>query len=84
MPPGVGKRRLSMLEWAPIETNPPRRGGPLCPPAQENITGGFCGDVCLAVTGVRLLGGCIPCVPMPPGVMKRLLCVCFGLHDGPF
>ena len=28
-----------------IETNPPRRGGPLCPPAQVNITGGFADDV---------------------------------------
>ena len=34
MPPGVGKRRLSMLELVPSETNPLRRGGPLCPPAR--------------------------------------------------
>ena len=37
MPPGVGKRRLSMLEWAPSETNSPRRGGPLCPPARVEL-----------------------------------------------
>ena len=43
-----------MLEWAPIETNSLRRGGPLCPPAQENITVGFCGDVCLAVNALPL------------------------------
>ena len=121
-----------------FETNSLRRGGPLGPPAQENITVGFCGDVCLAVNAlplarwmhlvraevagyyeatpvdigmvsslkqilcvgegrcalprvtdvpcrcdleslrIRLRGGCIPCVPMPPGVTKRLTCFWFG------
>ena len=28
-----------------IETNPLRRGWPLCPPAQEKITAGLCRDV---------------------------------------
>ena len=37
-----------------IETNPLRRGGPLCLPAQENITVGFCGDACLAGNGYSL------------------------------
>ena len=32
MPPGITKLRLSMLELSPHETNPLRRGGPLCPP----------------------------------------------------
>ena len=45
---------LSMLALAPKETNPPRRGGPLCPPAQENVTVGFCDDDCLAGTGLPL------------------------------
>ena len=37
MPPGVGKRRRSMLELIPSETNPLRRGGPLFPPARHVI-----------------------------------------------
>ena len=37
-----------------IETNPLRRGGPLCPPAHESLTVGSCGDVCLAVNGLPL------------------------------
>ena len=54
MPPGITKRRLSMLDLAPNETNPPRMGGPLCPPTQENVTVGFCDDACLAVNGCPL------------------------------
>ena len=37
-----------------METNPPRRGGPPCPPAQENVTVGFCDDACLAGDGLPL------------------------------
>jgi hypothetical protein len=36
------------------ETNPPRRGGPLCPPAQENVPVGYCDDACLAGNGLPL------------------------------
>ena len=54
MPPGVTKRGLSMLELPPQKTNPPRRGGPLCPPAQENVTVVFCDDACLAINGLPL------------------------------
>ncbi len=52
--PGVTKLRLSMLPLPPHETNPLRRGGPPRPPAQENITVGFCGDDCLAGNGYSL------------------------------
>ena len=127
-----------------IETNPPRRGGPPCPPARENIAVGFCPDALLAVNGlplarrmhayaagryettvfclvrllcdcllkqilcvgadrrvrprvtdvpcgcdleslrIRLRGGCIPCVPMPPGVTKPLFSVWSGFYDGSY
>jgi hypothetical protein len=54
-----------------LETNPPRRGGPQRPPAQDNVTVGF-----IAVmpdspqVSDRLRGGCIPCVPRSPDVTQ--------------
>ena len=54
-----------------LETNPPRRGGPPRPSAQENVTVRF-----LAVmpdslqVSYRLSGGYIPCVPRSPDVTQ--------------
>ena len=58
IPPRIAMSRLFVLGlltemlnlftasmMALIETNPPRIGGPLCPPAQEKITAGSCDDV---------------------------------------
>jgi len=28
-----------------LETSPPRRGGPPCPPAQDNVTAGFLAEM---------------------------------------
>jgi len=54
MPPDVRKLSLSMLALDPNETNPLRRGGPLCPPAQENVTVVFCDYACFAGNALPL------------------------------
>jgi hypothetical protein len=57
-----------------IETNPPRRGGPLCLP--ERIDTVLL--MLMLMSMLRSPGGCIACLPISPDDRKIPFCVWFG------
>ena len=75
----------SALLMPPIETNPPRRGGPLCPPARIDTVLLMLLLLLLLMLKLmlmlilRLPDGCIAFVPISPDVMKIPFCARFGL-----
>ena len=60
-----------------IETNSPRRGGPLCPPARIDTV--ILILILMLMPMLRLPGGCIAFVPISPDVTKIPVGAGFGL-----
>ncbi len=61
--------------------NPPRRGGPPCPPEQGNVTVGSLAGIPDFCKRARLRGGCIPSVPRSPDVTQIPITFRFGFGD---